>query len=381
MIKNYNKNAACLLDVYKNDINGSDKEDPIQSIMDFNRALSSITKKTEDRLTPVFNLFYDYLPTALLSAINQAVALEPHRFGIYNERKKKSSFTTLGYHRLTDTPLGIVCRLVKVQPKDILDDVQIIAFSESSFLNHFTNCARTKLINALENLLHVKSATTSKFVADQSKESFKKAMATALASAGCTKILNSQITKVHYKTLGNFYKKEIETRIRRKSNHIEAICQNNDFASYIMFMIAMYSICRRVLENLSPNGYHFEKSHLSTEMSLPLAVGVYNAAAYVHDYFGELDVSGRHLEFPCFDDLYAILDLYLKDLAEATACPRCATPLLDVKLEGGEYMPLPCCPRCSDDYYTAKKKAAASKAATHFARRYSSSNFDEILKK
>lgn len=185
MIKNYNKNAACLLDVYKNDINGSDKEDPIQSIMDFNRALSSITKKTEDRLTPVFNLFYDYLPTALLSAINQAVALEPHRFGIYNERKKKSSFTTLGYHRLTDTPLGIVCRLVKVQPKDILDDVQIIAFSESSFLNHFTNCARTKLINALENLLHVKSATTSKFVADQSKESFKKAMATALASAGC----------------------------------------------------------------------------------------------------------------------------------------------------------------------------------------------------
>ena len=27
MIKNYNKNAACLLDVYKNDINGSDKED------------------------------------------------------------------------------------------------------------------------------------------------------------------------------------------------------------------------------------------------------------------------------------------------------------------------------------------------------------------
>ena len=64
MIKNYNKNAACLLDVYKNDINGSDKEDPIQSIMDFNRALSSITKKTEDRLTPVFNLFYDYLPTA-----------------------------------------------------------------------------------------------------------------------------------------------------------------------------------------------------------------------------------------------------------------------------------------------------------------------------
>ena len=213
-----------------------------------------------------------------------------------------------------------------MQPKDILDDVQIIAFSESSFLNHFTNCARTKLINALENLLHVKSATTSKFVADQSKESFKKAMATALASAGCTKILNSQITKVHYKTLGNFYKKEIETRIRRKSNHIEAICQNNDFASYIMFMIAMYSICRRVLENLSPNGYHFEKSHLSTEMSLPLAVGVYNAAAYVHDYFGELDVSGRHLEFPCFDDLYAILDLYLKDLAEATACPRCATP-------------------------------------------------------
>ena len=122
----------------------------------------------------------------------------------------------------------------------------------------------------------------------------------------------------------------------------------------------MYSICRRVLENLSPNGYHFEKSHLSTEMSLPLAVGVYNAAAYVHDYFGELDVSGRHLEFPCFDDLYAILDLYL---------------------DGGEYMPLPCCPRCSDDYYTAKKKAAASKAATHFARRYSSSNFDEILKK
>ena len=169
-----------------------------------------------------------------------------------------------------------------------------------------------------------------------------------MASAGCSKSLNQEITSLHYRTLSEFYQTTVK-KSYKKMRSIIPILSDKDLSGYIMLMIALYTICCRVLTNKEGTSHHFDTNAIPKEISNILATGIYIVCSKLNVNYQNCFTKSKKLHnFPSFDNFYAILEMYVKKQAEPVACLGCNTPYLDLKDPKceQEYLSAIPCPKC-----------------------------------
>lgn len=311
-------------------------------------SLYEISTRTELKISQAYNLLFNHIPEELTRWMAKAARTEPELFSDYSIISKVSVEHKLDFLRMTESPIASLSRLSGYSIFDIVENLEIATRSESDFVSHLINTSTPTLLSCLEDLLQLKLATNSDLSPPIKADSINRFTAYHLASAGCSKSLNQEITSLHYRTLSEFYIVS-QKKCYKKMRSIIPILEDKELSGYIMLMIALYTICCRVLTNKEASTQHFDTRSIPLKISNILAIGIYIVCSKLNVNYQSCFTKSRKLHnFPSFDNFYAILEMYVNKQAEPVACLGCNTPYLDLKDPkcDQEYLSVIPCPKC-----------------------------------
>lgn len=311
-------------------------------------SLYEISTRTELKISSAYNLLFNHIPEELSRWMAKAARTESELFGDYALLSKASVEHKLDFLRMTESPISSLSRLSGYSIFDIVENLEFATRSESEFVSHLINTSTPTLLTCLESLLQLKLATNSDLSPPLKEDTINRFTAYHLASAGCSKSLNQEITTLHYKTLSEFYVPH-QKKTYKKLRSLIPILSDKELSGYIMLMLALYTICCRVLSNKAASSQHFDTHVIPEKISNILAIGVYIVCSRLNvNYQNCFSKSRKLYNFPSFDNFYAILQMYVNKQAEPVACLGCNTPYLDLKDPkfADEYLSVIPCPKC-----------------------------------
>lgn len=311
-------------------------------------SLYEISTRTELKISQAYNLIFNHIPDELTLWMAKAARTDAHLFGDYSLISKVSVDHKLDFLRMTESPIASLSRLSGFSIFDIVENLELATRSETEFVSHLINTSTPTLLSCLEDLLQLKLATNSDLSPPLKTDSINRLTAYHLASAGCSKSLNHEITSLHYRTLSEFYEASPK-KSYKKMRSILPILSDKELSGYIMLMIAFYTICCRVLTNKEASTMHFDTNSIPDKISNILAIGVYIVCSNLNVNYQNCFTKSKKLHnFPSFDNFYAILEMYVNKKAEPVACLGCNTPYLDLKDPkcAQEYLSVIPCPKC-----------------------------------
>ncbi len=320
----------------------------IQNAKDCISSLYEISTRTELMISSAYNLLFNHIPEELSKWMAKAACTETDLFGDYALISKASVEHKLDFLRMTESPISSLSRLSGVSIFEIVGNLERATRSESEFVSHLINTSTPTLLTCLENLLQIKLTADSDLSPPIKEDSINRFTAYHLASAGCSKSLNQEITTLHYKTLSEFYVPH-QTKSFKKMRSLIPLLSDKELSGYIMLMLALYTICCRVLMNKTASSRHYDTKFIPKKISNILAVGVYIVCSKLNVNYQNCFIKSRKLyNFPSFDNFYAILQMYVSKQAEPVACLGCNTPYLDLKDPKctEEYLAVIPCPKC-----------------------------------
>ena len=233
----------------------------VQHAKDCVASLYEISTRTELKISQAYNLIFNHIPDELTLWMAKAARTDAHLFGDYSLISKVSVDHKLDFLRMTESPIASLSRLSGFSIFDIIENLELATRSESEFVSHLINTSTPTLLSCLEDLLQLKLATNSDLSPPLKADSINRLTAYHLASAGCSKSLNQEITSLHYRTLSEFYETSPKKSYKKMSS-ILPILSDKELSGYIMLMIAIYTICCRVLTNKEASTKHFDTNSI-----------------------------------------------------------------------------------------------------------------------
>ncbi|MGN1280516.1 MAG: hypothetical protein ACI4UM_01235 [Succinivibrio sp.] len=319
------------------------------------RTLMELPPRIEAKINSIFNVLFHDAPCELSYWIKTAALVENDIFCNYNDFQESYIMSKADIYKLSESPILFLSRLTNYPVSLLIDEMNQASTSLRHFIGRLTNQGTPYLLKTLEHVLQIKSKSVNPDMFSLKSESKKKFISYKLASVGCSKNLNKNITNLHYRTLSEFYGKDnIKKQPRRKMLSPSKLILDKDFLSFTMLMLSIYTICCRIMTNHKPSSNHLQNRGVPKKLSVLLSVGVYKTCRYINDFLGKHEFKNsretKSMFFPKFDDFYTILKLYVTGYAEPVACSHCDTPYLDVRdpNRSDEYMtsmPCPCCNR------------------------------------